>query len=157
MQSALQSVMRHIVRPIMRRSTIGAIVAGASAMLLAMPAAHAAETGAVQQSVPPAVPQNTKPPPLQLSADQRGKIRDALRDVNSEVDFALKSNKPAQSFTPSVGTKIPAGLHPHTLPPPLIYAMPALKRYTYLKFKHRVLIIDPMSRKIVDMLPEAAG
>jgi hypothetical protein len=35
--------------------------------------------------------------------------------------------------------------------------MPALKRYAYLKFKQQVLIIDPMSRKIVDMFPEASG
>jgi hypothetical protein len=33
--------------------------------------------------------------------------------------------------------------------------VPALKRYTYLKFKRQVLIVDPMSRKIVDMFPEA--
>jgi len=58
---------------------------------------------------------------------------------------------------PSVGAKIPAGLHPHTLPPPLLADMPVLKRYTYLKFKQQVLIIDPMSRKIVDMFPEASG
>lgn len=145
------------MRRLMRLATINVVLAGATAMMLATPTAFAAEGGAVQQTVPPAVSQNTKPPPLQLSDDQRGKIRDALRDVNSEVDFSLKSNKPAQSFTPSVGAAIPAGLHPHTLPPPLIYAMPALKRYTYLKFKQQVLIIDPTSRKIVDMFPEASG
>jgi hypothetical protein len=33
--------------------------------------------------------------------------------------------------------------------------MPALKRYTYLKLKGQVLIINPMSGKIVDMFPEA--
>jgi hypothetical protein len=32
--------------------------------------------------------------------------------------------------------------------------MPALKNYSYLKFKQQVLIIDPMSRKIIDMFPE---
>jgi len=35
--------------------------------------------------------------------------------------------------------------------------MPVLKRYAYLKFKRLVLIIDPMSRKIVDMFPSARG
>ena len=35
--------------------------------------------------------------------------------------------------------------------------MPLLKRYTYLKFKHLVLIVNPMTRKVVDMFPEAAG
>jgi hypothetical protein len=145
------------MRRSVRRATAEVVLARATAMVLAAPMAFAAEAGAVQQTVPLAVSQNAKPPPLQLSDDQRGRIRDALRDVNSEVDFALKSNKPAQSFTPSVGAKIPAGLHPHTLPPPLIYEMPALKRYTYLKFKQQVLIIDPMSRKVIDMFPEASG
>jgi len=32
---------------------------------------------------------------------------------------------------------------------------PALKQYTYLKFKGQVLIINPMTGKIVDIFPEA--
>jgi len=116
-----------------------------------------AQSGAVEQSVPPAVSQKPELPPLHLTDAQRGKISAALRDVNSEVDFALKSNKPAEAFTPTPGAKIPAGLHPHSLPRPLIYEMPILRDYTYLKFKGQVLIIDAMSRKIVDMFPEASG
>jgi len=111
----------------------------------------------VIQSVPPPVSQKPAIPPLHLSDDQRARIRGVLDAKNTEVDFALKSNNPSQGFTPSVGAKIPAGLHPHSLPPPLIYEMPLLKRYSYLKFKQQVLIIDPMSRKIVEMFPEAAG
>jgi hypothetical protein len=33
--------------------------------------------------------------------------------------------------------------------------MPERRHYTYLKFKNQVLIVDPMSGKIVDMFPEA--
>jgi hypothetical protein len=32
--------------------------------------------------------------------------------------------------------------------------MPEMKRYTYLKFKSQVLIVDPMTHKIVDIFPE---
>jgi hypothetical protein len=32
--------------------------------------------------------------------------------------------------------------------------MPELKQYTYLKFKNQVLIINPMTRTIVEMFPE---
>jgi hypothetical protein len=117
----------------------------------------AQHNGAVIQSVPPAVSQNPTLPPLHLSDAQRDRIRSVLSGKNTEVDFALKSAKPAQSFAPSVGAKVPAGLHPHALPPPLIYEMPPLKRYSYLKFKGQVLIINPMSRKIVDMFAEASG
>jgi hypothetical protein len=45
-------------------------------------------------------------------------------------------------------------LKPHALPPPLIYEIPKLKRYSYLKFKGKVLLVNPMSRKIVDMFSE---
>jgi hypothetical protein len=128
------------------------------AFALAVPAIAAGPgSGAVEQTIPPPVSQDVKPPPLRLSDDQRAKIRQALKGENTEVQFSLKSNKPSQGFAPSVGATIPAGLHPHTLPPPLLAEMPALERYAYLKFKQQVLIVDPMSRKIVDMFPEATG
>jgi hypothetical protein len=128
------------------------------AVALAVPAIAAGPgSGAVEQTIPPPVSQDVKPPPLRLSDDQRAKIRQALKGENTEVQFSLKSNKPSQGFAPSVGATIPAGLHPHTLPPPLLAEMPALERYAYLKFKQQVLIVDPMSRTIVDMFPEASG
>ncbi len=143
----------------MRYFSMSARLAGTTlALALAVPAIAAGPgSGAVEQTIPPPVSQDVKPPPLRLSDDQRAKIQQALKGENTEVQFSLKSNKPSQGFAPSVGAKIPAGLHPHTLPPPLLAAMPVLERYAYLKFKQQVLIIDPMSRKIVDMFPEASG
>ncbi len=142
----------------MRQISTHAILAGALASLLAAAPAAAQDTrGAVEQTIPPPVSQNPSVPPLHLTDEQRAKIGQVLSGVNSEVDFQLKSNKPAQGFTPSVGAKIPNGLHPHALPPPVTEEMPLLKRYTYLKFKNQVLIINPLSRKIVDMFPEASG
>src|SRR5262249_26583895 len=142
----------------MRYPLMCARLAAILAAAVAVPALAAGPgSGAVEQTIPPPVAQNPKPPPLQLSADQRAKIQQVLKGENTEVQFSLKSNKPSQGFQPSVGAKIPAGLHPHTLPPPLLAEMPVLKRYAYLKFKQQVLIIDPMSRKIVDMFAEASG
>ncbi len=139
----------------MRHLSMSAQLAATVVLALAVPAVAAGPgSGAVEQTVPPPVAQNAKPPPLRLSDDQRAKIQQVLKGENTEVQFSLKSNKPSQGFAPAVGAKIPAGLHPHTLPPPLLAEMPALKRYTYLKFKQQVLIIDPMSRKIVDMFAE---
>jgi len=111
---------------------------------------------AVEQTIPPPVAQDQKPPPLRLSDDQRAKIRQAVSGENTEVQFSLSETKPAEGFAPSVGAKIPDGLYPDSLPPPVLAEMPVLERYTYLKFKQQVLIIDPMSRKIVDMLSEAS-
>ncbi|MBV8753085.1 MAG: hypothetical protein JO328_09510 [Hyphomicrobiales bacterium] len=118
-------------------------------------AAQTANQGAVVQSVPPPVSQKITVPPLHLSDAQRNQIQQALRGESTEVTFGTKTTKPTQSFNPTVGAKIPASLKPHTLPPPVLSQMPELKRYTYLKFKQQVLIVDPMSRKIVDIFPEA--
>jgi hypothetical protein len=112
------------------------------------------QPGDVIQSVPPPVSQKPQPPPLNLTNDQRAKIKQVLRAKNTEVTFQLKATKPAQSFDPAPGAKIPKGLKPHSLPPPLIYEMPVLKHYTYLKLKGQVVIVNPMTGKIVDMFSE---
>src|SRR5690349_24857639 len=125
--------MRHLVQCTAFGATIAMVLAAGTGLA-------AGQSGAVEQTIPPAVSQKPKLPPLHLTDAQRGKISAALRDVNSEVDFALKSNKPAEAFTPAPGATIPKGLHPHSLPRPLIYEMPVLMDYTYLKFKHQVLI-----------------
>jgi len=131
-----------------------AVLAAAVAAGLAAPAAQAAEPGAVEQTVPPPISQNLKLPPLHLSDAQRAKIRQVVSAQNTEVTFTLKTTKPAKDFEPKVGAVIPKSLKPHSLPPPLIYEMPALKRYTYLRLKQEVLIVNPMTHKIVDMFAE---
>jgi hypothetical protein len=114
-----------------------------------------ATAGAVEQSIPPAISQKVVIPPLHLSDGQRAKIRQALSSEHSDVSFALKAAKPAENFQPSVGATITKGLKPHPLPRPLIYQMPLLKRYTYLKFKNNILVINPMTRKLVEVFPQA--
>lgn len=113
----------------------------------------AAIPGDVVRANPPPVPQN--PAALQLSRAQRDKVRQAVNSQDTEVSFALKSAKKTKTFDPSVGANVPAALRLHPLPRPLVYQMPALKRYTYVKFKHQVLIVNPMTRTIVDMFSES--
>jgi len=103
------------------------------------------------------IPASVSVPPLNLSDADRAKIRQAVSQEDTEVTFQLKATKSAQSFEPSVGARIPASLKLHALPRPLIYELPILKRYTYLKFKHQVLIVNPMTRKVTDMFPEASS
>ena len=116
---------------------------------------NASQPGAVIQSVPPPVAQNPSPPPLQLTDQQKAKIKQVLQGENTDVTFSLSTTKPTQSFNPTIGAQIPSALKAHTLPPPLIDEMPALKQYTYLKFKGQVLIINPMTGKIADIFPQA--
>jgi hypothetical protein len=117
--------------------------------------ARAPRAGAIPQNIPPAIAQNPSVPPLALSPAQRTKIQQAVRSEDTEVNFALKEAKSTQNFEPSIGAKVPGALKLHPLPQPLIYETLPLKRYTYLKFKHQVLIVNPMTRKIVDMFPES--
>ena len=127
---------------------MGVIVARAGAQERPSP-------GAIPQNVPPAISQKQSVPPLALSQAQREKIGAAVRSEDTEVSFALKNAKGAQSFQPLVGAKLPKGLGLHPLPQPLVAEIKPLERYTYLKFKHQVLIVNPMTREIVDMFPES--
>jgi hypothetical protein len=141
-----QSKMLPILVPIFAAS-LGAAAFGA-------PAGDAAQPGDVIQSVAPPVSQKPSTPPLKLSDNQRAKIRQALSGENTEIDTSYKNVVAAKDFQPAVGSKVPGALKGHTLPPPLIYEMPVLKQFTYVKFKQQVLILDPMSDTIVDMFPE---
>jgi len=111
--------------------------------------------GAVPQNARPAISQKQSVPPLALSQAQRQKIGAAVRSEDTEVSFALKNAKGAQSFQPSVGTKLPKGLGLHPLPQPLVAEIKPLEHYTYVKFKDQVLIVNPMTRVIVDMFPQS--
>jgi hypothetical protein len=113
------------------------------------------KSGAMTQNTSPTAAQKPSLPPLALSQAQRESIRQAVSSEDAEVSFALKEAKGAESFEPSVGAKVPNALKLHPLPRPLIYQMQPLKRYTYIKFKHQVLIVNPMTREIVDMFPES--
>jgi len=140
----------------MRHLLHRAVLTAAVAAGIATPLTAAAQSPprAVEQTIPPPLSQNPAVPPLHLSDAQRAKVRQAVSAERTEVTFTLKKTKPAKDFEPAVGAAIPKGLAPHPLPQPLIYEMPALKRYTYLKLKQQVLIVNPMTRKIVDMFPE---
>ena len=112
--------------------------------------------GDVEQSIPPAVSQNPKLPPLHLTDEQRAKIRAAVGPLNTEVTFQLKTTKPAKDFEPKLGAKVPAALKPHALPSAVTQEMPSLGDYAYLKVKLQILIIYAMSGRIVDMFPEGS-
>jgi hypothetical protein len=138
----------------MRHSTHHAVLWAAAVLAVAVPTGAPAQSGAVKQTVPPPISQNPAVPPLQLSNADRDKVRQALSSKDTEVNLKAKATRSAQSFDPKVGAVIPTSLKPHPLPRPLIYEIPLLRRYTYVKFKHQVLIVNPMNRKIVDVFPE---
>ena len=124
---------------------IGAIVLG----LQIIPPA-AAEPGPMNK----AVHEQPTLPPLQLTDAQRDRIRQALSRRQTEINPNTKTVKPAAAFEPAVGAKLPSQLKAHPLPRPLVYEIPVLKRFMYVKFKHEVVIINPLTRVVAAVLPE---
>ncbi len=57
-------------------------------------------------------------------------------------------------FNPAVGAKISSQkkLPIHPVPPPANLKVPALKSYDYAKLPGKILLIDPMTRKVVDVI-----
>jgi len=111
----------------------------------------------VQSHASSGVPVHAASPQLHLSDPQRARIRQVLNTKHPDVSLEVKENEGAKSFEPKVGETIPKGLEGEAFTQPLISEIPETKRFTYLKFKDQVLIVDPVNRKIVDMFPEAKG
>lgn len=119
--------------------------AAAAVMLLAAgfgtgPAGAESNTGTVAGVVQPK-------PPLKLTDTQRRQIVEAIGKEDT-------LDKPPADFQPTIGAKVPtqAKLAAHPLPRPLIYKVPVLKQYYYARLPDKVLIIDPMSKTVVDIV-----
>lgn len=110
--------------------------------------------GAVQLSGGAVVPQKPSLPQLHLSGAEREQIRKTLLTKHSEIEFKLKKTKAAKGFTPAVGAKLPKGVKPDGLPSELTQRIPQLADYGYAKMKDQILIVDAMSRKIAEIIPE---
>lgn len=139
---------------------IRVIFAGAVLLMVATGAALATSSssrtaqGAVELSNGTKVPQNSALPKLNLTNSQREQIRKSVVTQHSEVEFRLKTTKSAKSFNPTVGAKLPKGVTGHSLPPDVLAALPQLRDYKYVAMKDKVLIVNAMTKTIVDMFPE---
>jgi hypothetical protein len=111
-------------------------------LLLAGPAMAVANAAPAVQIRPP------QPKlPLQLSEAQRQQVLQAVTAKNTD-------DKLPADFKPANGAKVPSQkkLPLHPLPRPLVYEVPALKQYYYAKLPSNVLIVDPMTGTIVDVI-----
>ncbi len=96
-------------------------------------------------TVPPIEMESDKPP-LQLSEAERAAIAEAL------VTEHTYQRRP-KDFEPRVGVTVKADIKLNPMPRPLVYEVPRLVEYTYAKLQENVLVIDPMSMKVVDVIP----
>ena len=84
--------------------------------------------------------------PLQLSDQQQSAIQDALETENTQ-------QKTPDKFEPKVGAAIPGKLTVDAMPAALLAREPSLKQYGYAKLAKQVLVIDPMKKTVIAIMP----
>ena len=89
---------------------------------------------------------NLKKPPLKLDDKQRAAIQNALVAVHTQ-------QMTPKDFKPQAGAPLPKGMKVDTLPRALVDEQPGLKEYGYAKTASDILLLDPMSKKIVAVIP----
>jgi len=99
----------------------------------------------------------TMPDSIKLSDAERQTIRQILAQEKTDEMFNEPATKNFKDFAPAVGKKVPPALHLQHMPTELARKVPAVENYGYMKIKDQVLIINPMSKKIVDMFPQQSG
>jgi hypothetical protein len=121
-------------------------IAGAAALLVS-----GSEMAAATASVGNDRVQSPKKPALHLTSDQQKIVVDA-------VSWRDTSDKLPAGFNPVVGANIPTQkkLPIHPVPPPASDKIPALKNYDYAQLPDRILLIDPMTRKVAYVIPHAS-
>jgi hypothetical protein len=85
-------------------------------------------------------------PALQLSAQQRREIQEALVTAHS-------AQKTPDKFEAKIGVKVPTKLKLDAMPAPLINREPTLKQYDFVKLETDLLVVDPMDDTIVAVIP----
>jgi hypothetical protein len=123
-----------------------AIFAGGAAalVLLALPAAAQNDTSKTIDPVE--LGKTVKGPPAQISDEQKMAIRNGLVAVHTQ-------QKAPKDFKPQVGQALPKPLKVDTLPQDLVRKHPALKEYGYAKTTSDILVLDPMKKTIVAVIP----
>jgi hypothetical protein len=127
--------------------------------------AHPAPTTqAPEKATPSSTPQNAQAPnkgaapnaaaergsksdtSVVLSSDQHVKIREMLRGENNERLTNV-------SFSISVGQAIPQTVHLYTLPLRIVEYVPQYRGYDYFLVGDEILIVDPVTLRIVAVIP----
>ena len=123
-------------------------IAAASGIALASSAgaASAAEHSSTMSntSQPSAMHQMTKPGISLTNAQQKLAWKDVDRNATIQ--------KAPADFTPSVGATVPSEIALKPVPADLGRKVSALKSYDYARLNHELLIVDPSSKKVVDVI-----
>lgn len=113
----------------------------AAAALTPSPFAALAQSTGATAPTPPAA----KPAP-QITSEQRDKIRDSIK--NAKVDHIAKLEIPM-----SVGAEVPRNLHFYPFPKEVAEIAPEYGAYFYVVAAEKIVVIDPLTYRIVAILP----
>ncbi|MGU3540670.1 DUF1236 domain-containing protein, partial [Methylobacterium sp. A54F] len=91
----------------------------------------------------------------------RGEARGAVQrlDTRQRTEFrqSITSSSVTRvsnvNFNIAVGTAIPRSITLHTLPPAIISLVPAYRGYRFILVRDDILIIDPDTYEIIDVIP----
>ncbi|MBY0531764.1 MAG: DUF1236 domain-containing protein [Xanthobacteraceae bacterium] len=110
------------------------------ALLLSAAGVQAQSTGA---TAPPSTATTVAP---KISAEQENRIRDSVK--NAKVDHVAKLAIPL-----TVGAEVPRNLHFYPMPKEVAEIAPEYGGYFYVVAAEKIVVIDPLSYRIVAILP----
>ena len=119
-------------------------------LILALLASFAAAAPAAAQGPAPSntVAGEVPPkPPLKLTDEQKVRVAQA---INGQDTLA----KLPAGFAPADGARAPSedAVAEYPLPRPLVYEVPVLKQYYYVQLADQVLIVDPMTKTVAEIV-----
>jgi hypothetical protein len=120
------------------------LIGAAALVCLAVPAA--AQNSESKTIQPNELTVEAKRPPLQLSEDQSKAVQNALVAEHTE-------QKTPKDFQPQVGQPLPLSMKVDVMPQPLVREQPELKQYGYAKTAKDILVLDPLHKTIIAVLP----
>jgi hypothetical protein len=126
------------------------LLTGAAALaLLSAPAlspAFAQDNVRSDKTIQPHDLEAAKRPPLKVDDKQAAAIREGLVAEHTQ-------QKTPDGFQPQVGQPLPMIMKVDVMPQDLTRREPSLKQYGYAKTATDILVLDPMDRKIVAVVP----
>jgi hypothetical protein len=85
------------------------------------------------------------PQPLRLSPAQKSVILQAVRE-----DAVVA--EPARNLRAAVGTQLPDSIPLYPLPDVLVFEMPEFEEYRYAISRKQILIVEPMTMRVVEVI-----
>jgi hypothetical protein len=94
----------------------------------------------------PMTPDVTETPRLDLSVEQRQLI---FTSISSMIH---KSTAAPAAFLPAIGVSVPTAVETLPIPDTVVEVVPKLRGYVCALVANQALIIDPKSRKVIEIL-----